>query len=68
MGKQKRYKQSDINPTGGNKGEVIKTSETNTQLEIPNLFGAGKKVTKATDIDAFRPKTTESGQVNDNIA
>ena len=68
MGKEKRYKQSDINPKGGNTGDVIKTTETNTQLEIPNLFGAGKKKAKAKDIDAFRPGTTESGQVNDNIA
>jgi len=68
MGGKKRYKQSDINPTGGNTGDVIKTTETNTQLEIPNLFGAGKKKAKATTIDAFRPGTTESGQVNDNIA
>ena len=68
MGKEKRYKQSDINPKGGNTGDVIKTTETNTQLEIPNLFGAGKKKAKATTIDAFRPGITESGQVNDNIA
>lgn len=68
MGKEKRYKQSDINPKGGNTGDVIKTTETNTQLEIPNLFGSGKKKAKATNIDAFRPGTTESGQVNDNIA
>ena len=38
------------------------------QLTIPNLFGAGKKKAKATNIDAFRPGTTENGQVNDNIA
>ena len=68
MGKQKRYKQSDINTTGGNTGDVIKTTETNTQLEIPNLFGAGKKKAKATNIDAFRPSTSENGQINDNIA
>ena len=66
MGKQKRYKQSDINPTGGNKGEVIKTTETNEQLKIPNLFGHGKE--KAQVIDVFRSKTSENGQVNDNIA
>jgi hypothetical protein len=67
MGKEKRYKQSDINPKGGNTGDVIKTTETNTQLEIPNLYKGIKKA-KAKDIDAFRPGTTESGQVNDNIA
>ena len=43
MGKQKRYKQSDINPKGGNTGDVIKTTETNTQLEIPNLYKGIKK-------------------------
>ena len=64
MGKQKRYKQSDINPTGGNTGDVIKTTETNTQLEIPNLFGAGKK--KAQAIDAFHSLTSFNGEVNDN--
>ncbi len=61
----KRYKQSDINPTGGNKGEVKKTTETNTQLEIPNLY---KGIKKAKNIDAFRPSTSLNGQVNDNIA
>ena len=66
MGKKKRYKQSDINPLGGNTGEVIKTTETNTQLEIPNLFGHGKQ--KAQVIDVFKSKTSENGQVNDNTA
>jgi len=62
----KRYKQSDINPTGGNKGEVKKTTETFDQLDIPNLFGV--KVKKVQAIDAFRSKTSLNGQVNDNIA
>ncbi len=62
----KRYKQSDINPTGGNKGEVKKTTETFDQLDIPNLFGVKPK--KAQAIDAFRSKTSLNGQVNDNIA
>ena len=62
MGKQKRYKQSDINPKGGNTGEVIKTTETNTQLEIPNLFK--KKAQKKEDI--FHASTTvPGGSVND---
>ena len=68
MGKQKRYKQSDINPTGGNKGEVIKTTETNEQLEIPNLYKGIKKAKATPKIDAFRPSTSENGQINDNIA
>ena len=51
-----RYKQSDIKPTGGNKGEVKKTTETNTQLEIPNLFGHGKK--KAKNIVFFKKDNT----------
>ena len=68
MGKEKRYKQSDINPKGGNTGDVIKTKETNTQLEIPNLYKGIKKAKATPKIDAFRPGTTESGQVNDNIA
>ena len=38
MGKQKRYKQSDINPTGGNTGDVIKTTETNTQLKYQTFL------------------------------
>ena len=62
----KRYKQSDINPSGGNKGEVKKTTETFDQLDIPNLFGV--KVKKVQAIDAFRSKTSLNGQVNDNIA
>ena len=62
----KRYKQSDINPTGGNKGEVKKTTETFAQLVIPNLFGVKPKQAQA--IDAFRSKTSLIGQVNDNIA
>ena len=66
MGNKKRYKKSDINPMGGNTGDVIKTTETNTQLEIPNLFGHGKE--KAQAVDAFRSKTSLNGQVNDNIA
>ena len=62
MGKEKRYKQSDINPKGGNTGEVIKTTETNTQLEIPNLFK--KKAKKKEDI--FHASTTvPGGSVND---
>ena len=66
MGKQKRYKQSDINPKGGNTGEVIKTTETNTQLEIPNLF---KKKAQKKGEDIFHASTTvPGGSVNDNIA
>ena len=64
MGKQKRYKQSDINPKGGNTGEVIKTTETNTQLEIPNLFKGVKGAKKKDDI--FHASTTvPGGSVND---